>query len=234
MRVTAKNRNGVRSTQPAKTPLARFRRTSSTRPTSATSTTTSRAPIQPTVKSPATRSRYSRIESGLPSFVPPPPTPTSNRLARTVSLRQNGIPRRPTTTNAGKRLAQTSRIEDVEALRRDDQGAVWMRGDARENRQSPEHPAPAVAALEGDEQREVRERRRKEEERVHPPVDAVEEEHPARHDDRRCDERDRAIGQARNEHGDQRARWRWRRAPRRAATPRVRRRGAAMAHAKRK
>ena len=65
-------------------------------------------------------------------------------------------------------------------------------------------PAPAVAPLDRDEQRDVRERRREEEERVHPPVDAVEEEHPARHDDRRRDERDDTVGQARDEHGDQR------------------------------
>ena len=90
MRVATKKRNGVTRTQATKTALRRHVRASSTSPASASSSTTTRTASQPTVKSPATRARYFRIAKGLPSFVPPPPTPTSKRFASTVSLCQNG------------------------------------------------------------------------------------------------------------------------------------------------
>jgi len=88
--VATKKRNGVTSTHATKTALRRHVRASSTNPASASSRTTTRTAGQPTVKSPATRARYLRIAKGLPSFVPPPPTPTSKRSASTVSLCQKG------------------------------------------------------------------------------------------------------------------------------------------------
>ena len=60
--------------------------------------------------------------------------------------------------------------------------------------QSAQRAPPA--ALERRQEREVRERAREEEEAVHPPVDAVEEEHPARRRDDRRDERRRAARRA--------------------------------------
>src|SRR5919108_4780668 len=53
-----------------------------------------------------------------------------------------------------------------------------MGRDRREDGERPPGP-PAAAALERALEREVRERAREEEQGVHPPVHAVEEEHPA-------------------------------------------------------
>ena len=103
-----------------------------------------------------------------------------------------------------ERLTQPPRAEHVEALRRKHERAVRVRRDAREHRERPQEPGAPVATLERPQQRDVRQRRGEEEDRVHPAVDAVEEEHPARHDDRRRDEPDGAVGEARDEHGDQR------------------------------
>src|SRR5262249_49504419 len=84
-----------------------------------------------------------------------------------------------------QRLAESARAENVEALRTEYERAVRVDGDARENGEPPQDPPGSIAAVERAQEREVRQRRGEEEDRVHPAVDAVEEEHPARRDDRR-------------------------------------------------
>ena len=77
--------------------------------------------------------------------------------------------------------------DDEDGLRGEHERAVRMRRDGGEDRERPERPRPAIASLERAQQRQVRERAREEEEAVHPAVDPVEEERPARRDDDRSD-----------------------------------------------
>src|SRR5205085_11638535 len=85
----------------------------------------------------------------------------------------------------GDGLAQTDTAEqDVEPLRAEDERTVRVRRDRRQDREPPPGPSPAPA-LERALEREVRERAREEEQGVHAPVDAVEEERPAPGGERR-------------------------------------------------
>ena len=195
-----KNRKGVTSTQPTSAALARLRRTSSASPARAASSTTMRAGVQPTVKSrrrargtsgsrtgcrASFRRRRRRRRSGRPARC---------RFSRTESRAA------PTVANAGMRLARTPRVQHVETLRPSTSapyGCVAMHARIASPQRIQPRRSRRSSALE---QREVRQRRREQEDRVHAPVDAVEEEHPARHDDRRRDERDRPVGEARDEH----------------------------------
>jgi hypothetical protein len=74
--------------------------------------------------------------------------------------------------------------QDEEALRREHERTVGVGRDRREDREPPERPGAAAAAIARAQEREVRERARQQEEAVHPGVDAVEEERPARADER--------------------------------------------------
>ena len=203
MRVTAKKTNGVTSTQATNAALARFRRTSIAMPTAAASSTTTRAGVQPTVKSPATRARYFRIENGLPELR------AAAADADVEPAREHGVA--PPERNGEHRddherrhgFAESSCVEHVQTLRREHERAVRVRRDAREDRQPPENPAPPVAPFDRAEKCEVRQRGREQEDRVHAPVDAVEQEHPARHDERGRDERDPSVSDPRDEHGNQ-------------------------------
>src|SRR5205823_3960435 len=85
----------------------------------------------------------------------------------------------------------------------EDERAVRMRRDRRQDGERPPGPPPA-AGLERALEREVRERAREEEQGVHPPVDAVEEEHPARRGERRGGESRRPAAEARPERTDDR------------------------------
>jgi hypothetical protein len=92
----------------------------------------------------------------------------------------------------------------VEALGREHEDAVGVRRDGRENRHGPEGPRAPIAAVERAQEQQVREGAREQEQAVHPPVDAMEEQHPAGRRDRRGRERGRSVGQARAEERHQR------------------------------
>src|SRR5439155_8445670 len=68
-------------------------------------------------------------------------------------------------------------------LLREDERAVRVARDRQERRTAPERPAPPSAAFDRVHERQVRERAREQKEAVHPPVDAVEEQHPASRDE---------------------------------------------------
>ena len=96
---------------------------------------------------------------------------------------------------AHDRLPRARAREYIQTLRREHERPVRMRRDRRQHRDAPESPPPAPAPLDREEERQVRQRAREQEERVHAPVDAVEEEHPARRDERRRDERGHPSGE---------------------------------------
>ncbi len=102
------------------------------------------------------------------------------------------------------RLPGSRARENVETLGRENERAVGVRGDHRQDRRDPERPAAPAAALDRHEKRKVRQRARQEEQRVHAPVDPVEQEHPARRDDRGRDQRGRPPREARAESRDHR------------------------------
>ena len=79
-----------------------------------------------------------------------------------------------------------------------------MARDARDRREAPEPEPPGAAAVDRPQQREVRERAREEEQAVHPAVDAVEQQHPARRDEHGRDQPDGAAREPRDEQRDQR------------------------------
>ncbi len=94
--------------------------------------------------------------------------------------------------------------QDEGNLRCHDEGAEGVRGDGCQRRRHPRGPAQAVSALEGSQEREVRERRRQQKEGVHAPENAVEEEHPARRREDRRDEPDLPTCESVDEGGDRR------------------------------
>ena len=79
-----------------------------------------------------------------------------------------------------------------------------MRRDREQRGAHPERPPSAAAALERLEQREGAEQRAEEEEAVHPPVDAVEEEQPAGGDEHGCGQRDAPPREPHAEQGHER------------------------------
>ena len=105
-----------------------------------------------------------------------------------------------------RRLAEpvAPRDGDERSLRGEHERAVRVRGDGGENRECPERPGTAAAAVERAEQGEIRERSGEEEEAVHPAVDAVEEERPARCDQDRPDQRRHTAGKPREQERDDR------------------------------
>ena len=94
--------------------------------------------------------------------------------------------------------------EHVDALRRQDERAVRVRGDREQHREAPERPAAPAAMLGRREKREVRQAAREEEEAVHAPVDAVEQHHPTRGRERGRRQPGRAAGEPVRDRGDQR------------------------------
>ena len=74
-----------------------------------------------------------------------------------------------------------------------------MRGERREHGERPQPPVERPAPIERSQQGEERHGAREREEAVHAPVDAVEERDPAGREQDRCDQRDPATGQAREE-----------------------------------
>ena len=104
------------------------------------------------------------------------------------------------------RLAEpiAPRDQHEHTLRRQHDRPVRVRRDGCEDRQRPERPGATIPPLDGAQERQVREGARKEEEAVHPSVDAVEEERPARRHEHRRDERLPPAGQPRAESGDDR------------------------------
>ena len=126
------------------------------------------------------------------------------------------------------RLAEpiAPRDQHEHTLRRQHDRPVRVRRDGCEDRQRPERPGATIAPLDGAQERQVREGARKEEEAVHPPVDAVEEERPARRHEHRRDERLPPAGQPRAEERRRPGGWRPRRRRRGGAAPRGRARGA--------
>ena len=84
-----------------------------------------------------------------------------------------------------RRLADAvaPRDEHVQALAAEHQHAVRVRGDGQQRGRDPERPRAPPAAVERAQQREQAGEGEEEEEAVHAPVDAVEEEQPARRDD---------------------------------------------------
>ena len=85
--------------------------------------------------------------------------------------------------------ALPARDQDVHALRRKHERAVRMCRDRRQDRGRPEPPRAPPASVQRVQEGEVRERARAEEEAVHAPVDAVEEEDPAGRDEQRAEQR---------------------------------------------
>ncbi len=83
-----------------------------------------------------------------------------------------------------------SRDQHVGGLPGQHQDAVGMRGHREQRGRDPQRPPSAAAAVERAEERERAGEREEEEEAVHPAVDAVEEEQPARCDDQRRNEPD--------------------------------------------
>ena len=125
--------------------------------------------------------------------------------ASTRSVRQNGMP--STRTIAIDAAASRSLVlaqGDVDDLRGEHERAVRMRGDAQQRRGDPRSPAEASARLRRLEQREERQQAREEEEAVHPAVDPVEQQHPARRGENRRDDGGTASREPRAEHGEQR------------------------------
>ena len=95
---------------------------------------------------------------------------------------------RPEHGDGGERDERRSRArarEDIHDLRGEDEGSVRVRRDRRQDRHRPERPASLAALRDRGQEGDVRERAREQEEAVHPPVDPVEEEHPARRHERR-------------------------------------------------
>ncbi len=76
--------------------------------------------------------------------------------------------------------------------------------DGEQGGEHPERPPGLASAVEGREQRERARERAEQEEAVHPPVDAVEEEHPARGEQHGRDQGDGRPGEPAAEHGDER------------------------------
>ena len=74
----------------------------------------------------------------------------------------------------------------------------------RQDRERPQRPGAPSSSLERAQQGEVRERARAEEEAVHPAVDAVEEERPARGEDHRGEQGGHSAGEPRGEQRDDR------------------------------
>ena len=101
------------------------------------------------------------------------------------------------------RLAQAAPgQEHVQALRSEHQRSVRVRCDREQDRHGPESPGPTAAPVQRSEQGEVRDGREEQEEAVHPRVDPVEEEDPARRGDRRRRECGSASCEAISERGD--------------------------------
>ena len=94
--------------------------------------------------------------------------------------------------------------QDVHRLPREQEDPVRVRGHHGQRRCDPDGPAATPAALERSQQRERAGEREEEEEAVHPTVDAVEEEEPARRDDCRGDEPDQRAAETAAESGDER------------------------------
>ena len=90
------------------------------------------------------------------------------------------------------RLAHAAplRDEDVHGLAGEEKDRVRMGGDGREGRRDPDGPPPAPATLERTQEGEGAGQREAEEEAVHAAVDAVEEEEPARRQERGGQEAD--------------------------------------------
>ncbi len=176
------------------------------RPTSARSRTSARTGHRPVLKSPAVCQRYVTIAHGPPSFDPWPPTPTSNLFASTRSVTQNGVPATPTATEGDGRTSYLISVgeNDESGLRRENEGAVRVRGNAEENRNAPQGPGGRRPSLERAEQEEKRGDREEEEEAVHPCVHAVEEKDPASGNEGRRDQRGASVGDSSPEEGNER------------------------------
>ena len=93
---------------------------------------------------------------------------------------------------------------DVQRLRRDDEHCVRMARECCKQRDAPKRKPSPTAASEGAEQCDERQRAREQEQRVHPAVDPVEEEHPGAAGEDRRDEADGPIRKSRPEHRDSR------------------------------
>ena len=168
---------------------------------------------QPVVKSPSTCQRYvsdgERAVELLAARADPDVEPSREH--------EVGEPERdPQHADDGEgrdRLAQpiAPRDQHEHALRRQHDRPVRVRRDGREDRQRPECPGATIPPLDGAQEREVREGARKEEEAVHPSVDAVEEERPARRHEHRRDKCLPPAGEPRAEERRRPGGWRPRR-----------------------
>ena len=138
--------------------------------------------VQPAVKSPATISRRYAIDAGLPRA----------RRRRRRRRRRTGRRARDPCARTGSRATSDGREREHRLTRSGARVSDARTRPARRARarrtgaprrtsrsRAPTAPTRAAAALGRVEQREERERAREEEEAVHPPVDAVEEQHPA-------------------------------------------------------
>ena len=175
-------------------------------PTTAATMASSDTGHHPAVASPTERQKYRATAVGPPSFAPPPPTPTSNRPARTRSVSQNGTPSTSTATPASaasrmrsRRATSTYRPWPPSISTPYGCAATVSSAVATQSAHAPRPPRSSARSsasrhASGEE----------EEEAVHPPVDAVEEEQPARCDDRRRDEADADVGEPRPERRDER------------------------------
>src|SRR6266508_1227775 len=93
---------------------------------------------------------------------------------------------------------------DEESLTAEDEDRIGVARQHREQRESPEREPPSAAAIQCRQESEEREQAREEEQRVHPPVDALEEDDPGCGGESRRDETHGAVGEARAQERDQR------------------------------
>ena len=189
-RAARKAATGTPTTQRAS---ARLSPRTRMRPIRASSSTTTSTGQRPLLKSPAVCHRYVTIAHGPPSFAPRPPTPTSNRPARTRSVSQKGCPRQPRPQRRRRPGAcgHGGRRRRTRACAARTRAPYGMCGDGEQDRSGPERPGPPAAAVEGAQEQHEREQGEEEEEAVHPRVDPVEEEDPAAGDECGRDQRRR-------------------------------------------
>ena len=114
-----------------------------------------------------------------------------------------GRPEKGHRADRQQRISRARAREDIDHLRGQDERPVGMRRDRQEHRQRPESPAPSTSSRHCVEAGQVRHRAGQQEQAVHPPVDPVEEEHPAGGDESGRDQcRDRACDSPRQERDD--------------------------------
>ena len=183
---------GTPSTHAVRIAAGRFSTTSRQAPRAAAISAAPRAMPNPEVKSPATRPRYSKLQ-GPAELV----AAAADADVEPACEDEVAVPERRAEdahhADCADRLTRARAREDIQTLRREDERPVGMRRDRRQGRGAPEPPPLPPATLEGGQEREVRQRARQQEERVHASVDPMKKEHPARRDECRRDERCRRL-----------------------------------------